>query len=268
MLGRLSKKFRYIASRIAFRLALRNQRRALAQVKSQVFSNTQVCWDDKGFYALNPMPSQERLDHYYGQSYWVARGDQKVLLRDRDLDHLLALRPFLSSMNANKDRPPKLLNFGAGHGGISHLLFAAGFSVLNCEPSKSTSTLDGANWSHVHGIDHIDQNARFDFIYSSHSLEHVQNIDTMMEKLDRLLSPGGLCFFEVPNCRQTNTQNPVNGGQDGSVLAPHTYYFTTDFFRRLPYQCLLLGTYSQAVSPNPSVPNEDGEVIRYLGRKI
>jgi hypothetical protein len=50
-------------------------------------------------------------------------------------------------------------------------------------------------------------------------------------------------------------------------LPPHTYYFTTDFFRQMSYDCLLLGTYSQKTMPNTMVEGDDGEVIRYLGRK-
>jgi len=252
----------------AYRLGLLPKRFAKSVEKNPLFADKTVVWNDKGFYELTPMPTQAQLDHYYSISYWLARGDQKNRLIDRDLDHWLTLRPFLNTI-LSKQGPYRFLNFGAGHGGISHLFFAAGFLVTNCEPSIIKSTFDGVDWTNLQTIYDIDESLPlFDLLYASHSIEHVQNIDTFFYKIDKLIKSGGFCFFEVPNCRQTNIVNPLNGGQNGKVSVPHTYYFTTDFFRGLPYLCLMLRTFSGAASPKKEALDEDGEVIRYLGRKI
>ena len=253
---------------IAYRLGLLPKRLAMKVENFLLFADKTVVWNDKGFYELMPMPTQAQLDHYYSDSYWIERGDQKNMLIDRDLDHWLTLRRFMSPIGA-KQGPYRVLNVGAGHGGISHLFFAAGFSITNCELCKIRSTFDGVDWINKQNIYEIDESPPlFDLVYASHSIEHVQNVDTFFEKIHKLIKPGGLCFFEVPNCRQTNILNPPNGGQNGKVHVPHTYYFTSDYFRGLPYQCLILSTFSQATSPNKEAADEDGEVIRYLGRKI
>lgn len=258
LLKRLYRRIRHVYS-------LQQRKRKLSEIKDKLFFNRTLIQDGKGFYFLSPMPTQKELVEYYENSYWIARGDQKVLLKDRDTDHWTTLHPFLKELEQNS-KVKRCLNLGAGHGGISHLLFAREWTVTNLEPSACYSVFDGAKWVCVNTPERLN-NQHFEFIYASHSLEHVQNIEAYMRMIDAMLVSGGLCFIEVPNCGQTNTRLLQNGGQDGKVIPPHTYYFTTNFFRNMSYECVLLGTYSQRTTPNRLVEGDDGDVIRYLGRK-
>ena len=71
-------------------------------------------------------------------------------------------------------------------------------------------------------MDHIDKiNGKFDLIYSSHSLEHVQNIFETIKKFSLISNENTIFFFEVPNCSNKKYQK---------IHCPHTYNFTKLFF--------------------------------------
>jgi SAM-dependent methyltransferase len=220
-------------------------------------------WDPRGFWALKPMPSPAVLDSYYRNTYWNQRGGHIAPVYFRDLDHYLTIAPYVPAVATFR-----FLNFGAGHGGASHLMFAQGADVTNVEPGGMDSQIADQRWQVVETIDQAD--GQFDMIYGSHSLEHVQDLDAFMASLDSKLKPGGLIFFEVPNCRRSNCADPLNGGQNGKVVPPHTYYFTMDYFRGLPFNTIVLGTFNHGKTSHGRYvqqPDEDGPVIRYFARK-
>ena len=119
----------------------------------------------------------------------------------------------------------KVLNFGAGHGGISHLFWTRGMRVTNVEPSEIHHSYK-ERWEQFANINHVPNAEKFDLIYGSHSLEHVADLALFYACIKRILKPGGRIFWEVPN-----GNNPKSGGCNGQVLIPHTYYFTQSFFR-------------------------------------
>ena len=260
--------FAYKCGLLPKRYAARVERYIILKESAKVFNDKKTVWDDRGFWKLCPMPSEAQLGSYYRSQYWLSRGDQGILLRDRDLDHFVLLRRQLGEL-LSEDRRPRVLNFGAGHGGISHLLFAMGFRVTNIESSVMESTLGGQDWITRSALEEIEDDTEgFDLVYASHSLEHVADIDGLLERIERLSRPGGFLFFEVPNCRQTNIKASLNGGADGRIHPPHTYYFTVDLFRNLPFKHLMIKTFSETSSPNREANQEDGDVIRYLGKNV
>lgn len=53
-------------------------------------------------------------------------------------------------------------------------------------------------------------NKKIDFIYSSHTLEHVDNLFIHLTKLDKILKLNGLFFLEVPNTQQIYSNKSNN----------------------------------------------------------
>ena len=64
------------------------------------------------------MPDAELLNSYYSAAYWEEWGKQEKI-KIRDIDHFLFLKKHIPMLDT---RSLTFLNFGAGHGGISHLL--------------------------------------------------------------------------------------------------------------------------------------------------
>lgn len=152
----------------------------------------------------------------------------------------------------------KVCNFGAGHGGISHLLWLSGHSIINIEPSGLNLAYD-ERWTTLARIDDCDEPV--DLVYGSHSLEHVLDLKKFETDVERLLRNGGWLFYEVPN-----SEHPLMGGRSGEIQPPHTLYFTRNYFSQLSASQILNNSYYEDFFPNTQADGDDGEVIRYLGK--
>ena len=91
-----------------------------------IFADCRLIWRDKGYWAVDPMPSVAQLNDYYETSYWATRDDRQTWLRHRDLSHFDQLEPYIRSL-VDQDNKPLAANFGAGHGGISFYYVRLGF---------------------------------------------------------------------------------------------------------------------------------------------
>lgn len=241
---------------IKFRVRRFRQREAVELLLSQMFSGASLRWHSHGFWTVSPMPTETELNEYYSEQYWANRTDAQSWLRSRDVDHFLELEPFLAGIGESGHRVA--VNFGSGHGGCSFLFRAAGFQVWNVDPARHESGM----FQHAAGIQDIKED--FDLVYASHSLEHVVNPVESFRDLISGLSPGGIFYAEVPNARRADEMVELLP----PIHPPHTVYYTTDFFRQLDLEVLILDTYNYG-SDGRGTPtcSDSAEVIRFLGRK-
>ena len=221
----------------------------------KVFSKCKLSYSDDGFYFLDPMPTVDELDAYYSSVYWDSRAGKNYGMNMRDIVHFEILREFVSDILVDGK---VFMNFGAGHGGISHLCWLEGMEIVNVEPS-SLPQFYMERWNTVENIRKVKANS-IDLIYGSHSLEHVHNIDEFKSEVTRVLKPGGFIFWEVPN-----------GVCSVKVHIPHTYYFETTFFEKWFSRTLLCGGYEQShrfdvIQDWKSFEDGKGAVIRALGQ--
>ena len=209
------------------------------------FLKLKLKYDELGFYYLNPMPTRDFLNKYYKETYWLSRSDKNYPIRLRDIEHYKLLKKIYPDFD---DVSKKILNFGAGHGGLSILLHAAKHEIYNFDPDK-INNLFSERWNHVSNLN--ETNGKFDLIYGSHSLEHVQNIKETMKKFNEISNENTIFFFEVPNCTN-NVQ----------ISPPHTYYFTRKFF----YNYFSKYDYCDTSSGLDKAKNDEGSVIRFLSK--
>ena len=71
-------------------------------------------------------------------------------------------------------------------------------------------------------INLINENKKFDLIYSSHALEHIIDPLEVFYKFKKYSKNSTKYFFEVPNGFNQKEINP-----------PHTYYYTVNFFKKI-----------------------------------
>lgn len=228
---------------------------------SEIFRQSKLSWSNSGYWFLDPMPNENQLQEYYSNTYWEAfhGGKHHIMADTRALDHFSLLDNFGFD---GTDKKKRILNFGSGEGGISYLFSVLGLEVVNVEPSEMIDF----KWSKVNHIS--EAKGKFDLIYSSHSLEHVADLEETMDYFSSFLEIGGFLFIEVPNCRQSNTKNLLNGGENGEIVIPHTYYFTKDFFENLEFTKVHLSTYTHQKSRFALEANDlDGDFLRYVGKK-
>ena len=90
----------------------------------------------------------------------------------------------------------------------------------------------------VDDFNNVEDNS-IDLIYASHSLEHVSDIDTVINQFKKVASPNCKVFFEVPNADYLEC-----GSQNNRVDEPHTYYFSYKYFEKILSKNILLKTYN------------------------
>jgi SAM-dependent methyltransferase len=190
----------------------------------EIFFNQNIKYNKNGYYYLYPGLNQDNLNKYYKLFYWNNRGKTEGV-NSRDINHFQIISSYINLLQYKNFN---FVNFGAGHGGISHLIHAAGNNVINVEPSDLMLKYN----TRYKKIDNFSQLVeKIDFFYSSHSLEHVSNIDDFLSNLISKLNHNSFIFIEVPN-----SEFPSNGGINGKMVLPHTYYFTEKFFKKLPFK--------------------------------
>ena len=207
------------------------------------FFESELSYNNKGFYYLNPMPQSNFLKDYYEKTYWQTRSDLNYPVRLRDIQHYKMINEAYKDFNKSNK---KILNFGSGHGGISVLFRSGNHTVYNYDFGSTKKNLFNEKWYNISSIENIS--FKFDLVYSSHSLEHVENIEETMKKIENLSHDKTILFFEVPNCFFNK-----------KIIAPHTYYFTRDFFFKSYEKVDFCKPFKNNIETN----NESGEVIRF-----
>ena len=179
------------------------------------FEKLKLEYDDTGFHRLSPMPSKDYLEKFYKDTYWQGRTDKNYPIRLRCIEHFKLLNKKFPEFSKS---PKKILNFGAGFGGISFLLHAQNHEIYNYEPG-GMKTFFKDRWEIIKNLQ--ETNLKFDLIYASHSIEHVHNINSTLKAFNDISNNDTILFFEVPNCFSK---------QQIKIQPPHTYYFKRDFF--------------------------------------
>lgn len=265
-IGKMLSRLGYDAT--GSRLSLRLVR---APIKNRLFKNASLVRADQGYWRIEPLLDKNALAEYYRDEYWTVRTDQVETVNARDLSHYYQLRSsWPRSWSVAVRTPPlKLLNFGSGHGGLSHLLHADGWSVTNVEPGGDISSY-AERWRSVDDLDDLEANEKFDLIYGSNVLEHVPDIAETIQQFKLHATEDTWLFFEVPDA-----ESPGYGGSDGQIHAPHTYYFTTKFFETLFLETICLSSFcgnGKFLEPSDfrrfMVPPGKGDCIRALGRGL
>ncbi len=188
-----------------------------------IFDGRELKYDSSGYFYVFPKLSKSELDEYYKSQYLdTFRLDIKYGVIPQDFFHIQMLKDLIPTF---EEKFESILNFGSGHGGISHILdFSGDFQLLTLDPTKSPLKLPNSQIKHVYEFEEIADKS-IDLIYSSHSLEHVSDLDSTLHELKRILKNNGLLFIEVPNADHFE-----DGPQNNRIDIPHTYYFQQKYF--------------------------------------
>ena len=103
----------------------------------------------------------------------------------------------------------RLLEFGSGLGFASMILYIQGYNITSFEPgglgfeknilvNQQIKQYFDLEFILINDIDKISPNS-FDFIFSNNVLEHIDNLEETIFKLDSYLKSGGIMLHNVPN---------------------------------------------------------------------
>ena len=176
------------------------------------------------FSYANPMPENKNLDFFYENvyrlpyrpPYWISEDDrdlEKKFLEDRNLNYLLYLSTLIDLKKIEN-----IYDFGAGIGDVGYAIKKKFPNVnLFCtEYDKHCLNILKKRGYNNDEIEKIDK--KFDLIITTHSLEHLTDLE-VFKKFYEILKPGGLLFFEIPYCSEEYfSGRPYDG--------PHLLFYT------------------------------------------
>ena len=172
----------------------------------------------------DPMTKEENLNYFYENvyrqinrpPYWVTEHDEdieKSILEDRNLNYLL----YLSTLGDLK-KIVNIYDFGAGYGDLGYAIKKK-FPQVNLYCTEHDKQCLNILKKRGYTNDKVENiNKKFDLIITLHTLEHLTDIQ-VFAKFYEMLSPGGILFFEIPNCSNEYFKGrPYDG--------PHLLFYT------------------------------------------
>ncbi len=153
-------------------------------------------------YYLDPHPSNDQLGRAYGATYY-GEGEQKfsgLIQEAMDFFPKRRARQITKAMG-NKG---KVLDIGCGNGHFLEMMKAqGGVEIYGIEmPGNSAdraSKIPGINLKIGSLQDDDYQASMFDAITMFHVFEHLHNPQEMLQRISKLLRPGGVLYISVPN---------------------------------------------------------------------
>ena len=235
--------------------------------KSLFFSKytRRIFYDTAGFWYASPMPNDEQLNFFYETLFYK----KKVTINSyrRDLNQLRLLKK-LCFVNENKKK--NILIFGGGQSNIAFLFYAMGHNITAVDPYKHPYLPKEINY-YTNIFDNRLLPNNYDLIISSHSLEHVNNLQNTQSKFFYLLKNLGYLFIDVPNGSNEGAKN----GDLGEAC--HLYFFEKKYFYNINYKIHLLSLYCEDkdlscedddLCKNLLDNNIKFDTIRFLGQKV
>ncbi len=155
------------------------------------------------FAFTNPYPEISKLGNYYKSSAYVSHSSQPTTL----IDHIYVLArtqtlKWKTKLIKKHITAPSLalLDYGCGTGDFLTHSKSVGWKVTGVEPSTSAREIASAKSGQIiYPAIELLPNTTFDVITLWHVLEHVPNLNELIEALAQKLNQTGTIFIAVPN---------------------------------------------------------------------
>ena len=164
-----------------------------------------------GWRMAQPRPSPDELKAFYANEYFQASHGTYApdySATERAHRDLIARTLLLAARTARGGTEGgRFLEVGCGEGWLLAAAQAAGFEVSGLDfsddglkrfhPTLLDRAIFGDAFENLERL--IEAGERFDVIAMEHVLEHVLEPERLLERLPRLIAPGGVCVITVPN---------------------------------------------------------------------
>jgi len=146
----------------------------------------------------NPMPHPVGgVDQHYGME-----ADEYFINHDRD-KKLETARIILEDGEKMLGRKGTMLDIGAGRGEVIEVAISRGWKAEGVEPSKKFAAYAAEKTGAHIFPDPVEscgiEDNSYDLVILGAVLEHLYNPNDVVATIARILKPGGLVFFDVPN---------------------------------------------------------------------
>jgi SAM-dependent methyltransferase/glycosyltransferase involved in cell wall biosynthesis len=114
--------------------------------------------------------------------------------------HRLTLPHLRRHLPVSRKRPPRVLDLGAGSGGMSRLMHATGYRVEACDLEPSLFQYRAVACLRADLTDRLPyDDSSFDGVVCVEVLEHIDGHERLFQEVERVLKPGGVFLFTTPN---------------------------------------------------------------------
>lgn len=148
-----------------------------------------------------PAPPQEELSKYYESDAYISHTDEKKGLMQSlyQLVKTWSLKKKVSLIEKQNKGVGSLLDIGAGTGDFLVAAKNNNWKVFGMEPNSSARNLAKEKGLILESDINAFQNQKFDVVTLWHVLEHVPNLDEVVDQLSNLIKTGGTLIIAVPN---------------------------------------------------------------------
>lgn len=159
----------------------------------------------------SPRPDESLLGNYYLSETYISHTGKSINLIDKVYllvrNYTLKWKVGLISQEQSSVAA-SVLDYGCGTGEFLNKCKKKGWKISGIEPSdtarqKATALLNHSIYENLETIPEI----KFDVITLWHVLEHVANLDTVVQKLRSLLKPTGTIIIAVPNHKSFDSKH-------------------------------------------------------------
>jgi len=198
--------------------------------------NIEKC-DSCGFLFTQDFPSENYIDSYYVSDQYISHSDSRKGLMNK-LYHYVRrymLGRKTKLIEKQSSQKGRLLDIGAGTGYFAHEMQNKGWAVTAIEKNEQARNLCKEKWN----IDARDNKALFELPHHSfdvitlwHVLEHLENLNEVMQQLYVLLQPSGTLVVAIPNATSYDAKH-YQSFWAAYDLPRHLWHFTPQTFSQI-----------------------------------
>ena len=239
-------------------------------VNKNTFGDKQLFWCDSCCTGMAwPLFNDAQLSRYYEELYWTLREQHDVYFAKNSLlpheSNLALARTQLDWVDRHGVTFSSAIDFGAGDCAGAYLMSKrCGLkNVLVVDSSNQTKAIaNSMGFSHSVSLESVKP---VDFIYSSHTIEHVADLIHTFALLESAVCDGGFVFLETPNVADRQVFA-------GLVVTPHTFLLSDTSFEQLSKSSNLRLVATETVGPEWSkhhnLASQARTDLRVLFKKI
>ena len=239
-------------------------------VNKNTFGDKKLFWCDSCCTGMAwPLFDDAQLSSYYKDFYWNLREQHDVYFAKNALlpheSNLAWARTQLDWVDRHGVKFSSAIDFGAGDCAGAYLMSKkCGLkNVLVVDSSNQTKTIaNSMGFSHSVSLESVKP---VEFIYSSHTIEHVADLIHTFALLESAVCDGGFVFLETPNVADRQVFA-------GLVVTPHTFLLSDTSFEQLSKSSNLRLIATETVGPEWSkhhnIASQARTDLRVLFKKI
>ena len=194
-----------------------------------------------GFRFTNYFPSVDTIGRYYDSPDYISHSDSKSGLINR-LYHFFRKQMLKKKVNlVSKYVVPRqkdnirILDIGSGTGYFLNAAKERGYAVTGIEKDSNARDYAITNF----GLDVKDEQSlwalkdeSFDVITLWHVLEHLDNLNEVVDKIKSILKPNGVMILALPN-HNSHDAKKYKGYWAAYDVPRHLWHFTPDSVEKL-----------------------------------